>query len=116
MTPPPDEPGPAAGGAPEVRRDGGDDEPVARTIVVRGRVQGVGFRASCRHRATALGVAGWARNLPDGSVQVWAVGPAAAVDHLVTWCAQGPPLAHVTDVQVADGPAPTGAVTGFAVR
>lgn len=88
-------------------------------MTVRGRVQGVGFRASAALRADALGVAGWVRNRPDGSVELAVTGTPAAVDALVEWCRQGPPLARVTDVAVTDatdaglGLDPT---DGFAVR
>jgi acylphosphatase len=67
--------------------------------VVRGRVQGVGFRASAAHEARRLGVGGWVRNLPDGSVELEARGTPAAVDALVTWLGQGPRGARVTAVE-----------------
>jgi acylphosphatase len=63
-------------------------------------VQGVWFRGSCTEQANALGVSGWARNLPDGRVEVVAEGEAEAVDRLVEWCRQGPPGAWVTGVDV----------------
>jgi acylphosphatase len=65
-------------------------------------VQGVFYRASTRQRAQELGCRGYARNLPDGSVEVLAVGERAAVDELVEWLWQGPPAAHVTDVKYSD--------------
>lgn len=68
-------------------------------IVVRGRVQGVGFRYAAVTEARRLGLAGWARNAPDGSVEILAQGDPAAVRQLIAWCAQGPPLARVTSVQ-----------------
>ncbi len=71
---------------------------------MRGRVQGVGFRASAAHEARRLGVDGWVRNLPDGSVEVEARGAPAAVDALCTWLAQGPRGARVTGVDVHEGP------------
>ncbi len=74
----------------------------ARTIVVRGRVQGVFFRASVRERAEAVGVAGWARNMPDGSVEVHAEGDAEAVDAVEAFCRSGPPAARVDEVATAD--------------
>lgn len=66
---------------------------------VRGRVQGVFFRASTRSQAVALGVNGWVRNLPDGSVELTACGAAAAVEALRDWLWTGPPGAQVTDVR-----------------
>jgi acylphosphatase len=65
---------------------------------VRGRVQGVGFRASAAHEARRLGVDGWVRNRPDGSVELEARGGPAAVDALCAWLAQGPRGARVTGV------------------
>ena len=67
-----------------------------------GRVQGVFFRASTRQRAHELGCRGYARNLADGRVEVLAVGEPTAVHALVDWLWQGPPSAHVTDVQSQD--------------
>jgi len=72
--------------------------------VVRGRVQGVGFRASAAHEARRLGVGGWVRNLPDGSVELEAHGAPAAVDALVGWLAQGPRGARVTGVDTHEVP------------
>lgn len=73
-------------------------------VVIRGYVQGVGFRASCARQAHALGVAGWVRNAWDGSVEAQFEGEAAAVNALVRWCHDGPPMAQVTEVAVSDAP------------
>jgi acylphosphatase len=70
-------------------------------IVVRGRVQGVGFRYATVTEARRLGLAGWARNLPDGSVEILAEGAPAAVEALVAWCGHGPPSARVDTVHHA---------------
>ena len=67
-----------------------------------GRVQGVFYRASTRQRAQELGCRGYARNLPDGRVEVLAVGEPGAVHALVEWLRQGPPAAHVIDVKGAE--------------
>ena len=67
-------------------------------FVVSGRVQGVFFRASARAEATRLGLAGSARNLDDGRVEVVAIGPDAALDALERWLWQGPPSARVEGV------------------
>jgi len=88
---------------------------VARRCYVSGRVQGVFFRASTRQKALELGCAGYALNLPDGRVQVLAVGNPNAVQALVDWLWVGPPSAHVTDVQIEEleppDPPPVGFVT-----
>ena len=73
---------------------------VARRARVRGRVQGVWYRASTAQQAQSLGVHGHARNLDDGSVEVLAVGEPRAVDALMRWLWEGPPLARVTEVDV----------------
>jgi acylphosphatase len=73
---------------------------IRQRVIVSGRVQGVGFRYSCRRMAEGQGVSGWARNLADGRVEVCFEGPPDAVDRLVTWCHRGPSHADVTDVEV----------------
>lgn len=71
----------------------------AARFLVSGKVQGVFFRASTREQAQRLGLGGHARNLPDGRVEVLAVGDAKAIDELATWLRQGPPQARVEAVQ-----------------
>ena len=72
----------------------------ARRARVRGRVQGVWFRASTAERAAALGLRGSAENLPDGSVLVHVAGSAEALEALVAWLHEGPPMARVDSVEV----------------
>ena len=67
---------------------------------VRGHVQGVFFRASTRDRAQALGLTGWVRNQPDGTVSVVAEGPEAQLHHLLQFLNKGPAQAHVMQVDV----------------
>ena len=75
---------------------------VACQVVVRGRVQGVFFRASTQERASSLGVVGWVRNTADGSVEAWFEGSSAAVEQLLGWVrAGGPPAAEVDDLDVS---------------
>ncbi|HWP60524.1 MAG TPA: acylphosphatase [Candidatus Acidoferrales bacterium] len=69
-------------------------------VRVEGRVQGVFFRASALDEAVRLGVTGWARNLPDGSVEIVAEGDKGALDAFVAWCHRGPPRARVERVRV----------------
>lgn len=65
-------------------------------------MQGVWFRDSTRREAEALGISGYAKNLPDGSVEVLAVGSAESLDRLRRWLAKGPPLAKVTELTEAE--------------
>ncbi|MGR9106319.1 MAG: acylphosphatase [Gammaproteobacteria bacterium] len=71
-------------------------------ILVKGRVQGVFFRASARECALDFGLRGLVRNLRDGRVEIVACGPESALEQFLTWCSQGPPDARVDDVQVED--------------
>ena len=87
---------------------------IRRRVRVTGRVQGVFFRETARRRAETTGVAGWIRNLPDGSVEAVFEGEAGAVERLVEWCGEGPRGAEVRGVAVADEP-PDG-LAGFSVR
>ena len=70
-----------------------------RRAVVEGRVQGVGFRWFVRQEARRLGLAGWVRNLPDGSVELTVAGEESAVRRLLQHVAVGPDAAHVTSVR-----------------
>ena len=69
-------------------------------VIASGTVQGVFFRDSCRREAVARGVAGWVRNLADGSVVAVFEGAPEAVEAMVEWARQGPPAATVTDLDV----------------
>lgn len=71
-------------------------------VVVRGEVQGVGFREATRRRALGLGVMGWVRNSDDGTVAVHAEGPADAVDSLLAFLRVGPRGAAVLDAATED--------------
>lgn len=73
---------------------------IRRRILVRGRVQGVSFRAYTQAHALRLGIAGWVRNLADGSVELEAQGAAGQVDRLVLACGEGPPAARVDSLEV----------------
>ena len=77
---------------------------VARRIVVRGRVQGVGYRYAMAIAADVHGITGWVRNVADGSVEAFVQGDGRAVEALIAWCRRGPPHAQVAavDVEVAD--------------
>lgn len=75
---------------------------VRKRIAVSGRVQGVFFRDTARRQAQSLGVSGWARNCPDGTVEIVAEGEPDAVDRLVEWAGHGPRGASVERVDVRD--------------
>ncbi len=76
----------------------------AARFLVHGRVQGVGFRWFVWKTAERLGLGGIARNLPDGSVEVVAAGPAPALEELAQALRRGPPLAQVERVERSDVP------------
>ncbi len=69
-------------------------------LVIHGLVQGVYFRASTRDEAVALGVGGWVRNLPDGSVEALFEGEKKKVEQMVAWCYKGPAGAQVIKVDL----------------
>ena len=73
---------------------------VRARAVIRGRVQGVFFRAEARERARSLGLAGWARNVPDGTVEAVFEGERERVESILAWCRRGPRGAEVEDVEV----------------
>ena len=85
-----------------------------KRVVVSGRVQGVFFRDTVRRRAQASGVAGWARNLPDGTVEAVFEANPAVVDQMVSFCRKGPGRAEVTSVEEIEEE-PEG-LTGFEIR
>jgi len=83
-----------------------DASPTRRHLRISGRVQGVWYRGAMQAEARRLGVRGWVRNQPDGSVEAVVEGELTAVRTLVAWCRTGPPAAHVADV--AESAAPSG--------
>ena len=87
----------------------------ARRYLVRGRVQGVGFRYFTHRAASRAGVHGWVRNHPDGSVEILAEGEAAALEQFEREVRQGPPGARVEGFSFSETP-PGGAFTEFSIR
>jgi acylphosphatase len=87
---------------------------VRRHVFVEGDVQGVFFRDSCKRRSEEAGVAGWARNNPDGRVEVVLEGEPSAVQEIIDWCYAGPKMASVNSVDVSEEE-PRGE-TGFRIR
>jgi acylphosphatase len=88
---------------------------LARLYLVSGRVQGVGFRQFVSRAARIEGLHGWVRNLPDGRVEIQAEGDREALDRFERHVRQGPPAAHVDDLDSTDIGA-TGHDTGFSIR
>jgi acylphosphatase len=84
-------------------------------VRITGRVQGVCYRQTTVEMAGSLGLTGWVRNLPDGSVEALFEGERAVIDQALAWCRQGPPRAMVDNVAVEwlDGPAEC---VGFVTR
>ncbi len=87
----------------------------AFTAVVRGQVQGVGFRFTTRRLAAELGLVGWVRNRSDGAVEVWAQGPGDSLARLSAFLDDGPFGATVVSVETAaTDPDPT--LSRFEIR
>lgn len=94
---------------------GNDMQAVRAHVFVRGRVQGVCFRAYTCETANALGVTGWVRNLHDGRVEAVFEGPRDRVEKAVEWCRHGPPAAMVVGVDLS-WEAATGQFRGFTTK
>ncbi|MGA9642074.1 MAG: acylphosphatase [Terriglobales bacterium] len=90
-------------------------ELAARRFLVRGRVQGVGFRWFVEREAHILQVAGWVRNNPDGTVEVFAHGTREQLAGLHSRLREGPRAARVDDVHVTDAE-PIAGLTAFQIR
>jgi acylphosphatase len=90
------------------------DRKAAKRWFVKGNVQGVGFRFFVQDKATALGLSGWARNVDDGRVEVYAVGPANRLSDLAAALHVGPPLADVRSVEEQEAKIEN--VSGFTIR
>jgi acylphosphatase len=76
---------------------------VVRCVVIRGRVQGVGYRAWAQDMALEHGLEGWVRNRRDGSVEAVFAGPAETVERIVAVCRRGPGAAYVGAVEQREG-------------
>lgn len=84
-------------------------------VIIKGRVQGVFFRAEARRKAEELGLTGWVRNNPDGAVEAVAEGEVGMVEKFVDWCREGPPQARVSAVEVSMSGA-SGEFTRFTIN
>ena len=87
----------------------------AVAVTVTGRVQGVGYRYAVLRMAEELGLRGWVRNRPDGSVEAWAEGDAAVFQEFAAFLRRGPRSARVDSVEIRSVE-PDATVTGFTVR
>lgn len=77
---------------------------IRKHLIIEGRVQGVFFRDSARRQALSIGVTGWVRNRPDGTVEAVVEGPVDRVGQFVAWCRRGPSAARVDRVQETPKP------------
>lgn len=75
---------------------------MGKRLIIEGRVQGVGYRASLREEALALGLHGWVRNRRDGSVEASVDGAAQAVEAIIAWARRGPRGSQVSNVTIED--------------
>lgn len=85
---------------------------IVRRLVIKGRVQGVGFRYALADEARALDLRGWVRNRRDGDVEAIVAGSAQNVEAIIAWAHGGPPAAKVSAVDVQPA---TGEFTGFEI-
>lgn len=83
--------------------------PIARRLVIAGRVQGVGFRYAFADEARLRGLAGWVRNRRDGRVEALVSGPTPAVEAIIAWARIGPPAARVSSIDVEEAIGASGA-------
>jgi acylphosphatase len=88
---------------------------IRANLIIKGRVQGVGFRANARRKASQYGLKGWVKNLQNGDVELVAEGEEVLVDRLIEWCHHGPSGAYVRDVRI-EKMKPTGEFWGFTVK
>ena len=71
-------------------------------LTIKGKVQGVFYRATAKDVADLTGVKGWVRNLPDNNVEIRATASEELLQRFIDWCKQGPPKAKVDEVIVED--------------
>ena len=86
---------------------------IGRHLVIRGAVQGVGYRDAMRQEALRLGIRGWVRNRRDGTVEAVIEGPVQAVELLLRWAHRGPEPANVARVEITED---SGSYTAFELR
>jgi len=71
-------------------------------LIIKGKVQGVFYRATAKDVADLLGIKGWVRNLPDNNVEITATATDELLQKFIAWCKQGPPRARVNEVIVEE--------------
>jgi acylphosphatase len=71
-------------------------------LIIKGKVQGVFYRATAKDVAYLIGVRGWVKNLPDNNVEITATATEETLQKFINWCKQGPPKARVDDVIVEE--------------
>ena len=71
-------------------------------LTIKGKVQGVFYRATAKDVADLTGVKGWVRNLPDNNVEITATAAEETLQKFINWCKRGPPKARVDDVIVEE--------------
>lgn len=71
-------------------------------LIIKGKVQGVFYRASAKDKALELGIRGWVKNIPDGHVEILANGNKQDLEKFIEWCSKGPSKAIVDDVIVSE--------------
>jgi acylphosphatase len=84
-------------------------------VIIKGRVQGVWFRASTKQKAEQLGITGWVRNTTDGHVEAIFEGEENIVKEMLEWCNHGPPLAEIKEVEVKNQ-SPSNGFNGFTIK
>lgn len=72
-------------------------------LLIKGKVQGVFYRARAKEKAEELGITGWVKNMAAGEVEVYAVGRSEDLESFVNWCWHGPKNAEVTEIVVTPG-------------
>ena len=73
-----------------------------RRLIIKGKVQGVFYRATAKDVADMLGIKGWVRNLPDNNVEITATANEELLQKFIAWCKQGPPKARVDEVTIEE--------------
>jgi acylphosphatase len=86
----------------------------AKRLIIRGRVQGVGYRYAMVDAAMTSGVTGWVRNRRDGSVEALVQGEPTAIESIIAWCRRGPSTARVSAVDLIE--ASEESANGFELR